>query len=191
MTTTAFEARLEDRAAIADCLARYARGVDRGDWDLVLSTYHPDAYDSHGDYRGGMDGLAAWLDKRLSGVDNSMHLLGQCLIEFAGPDWAFVETYFVSRRLLPPTDAQRAGLPADAAMTREVAGRYVDQFERRHGHWKVLHRVVVVEASSQGVALGGVRAPGAKVTWGRRDRGDPSWKAREELFARSAAQSPN
>jgi hypothetical protein len=168
MNETPFEARLEDRAAIQDCLARYARGVDRGDWDLVLSTYHPDAHDSHGDYRGGMDGFAAWLDKRLSGVDNSMHLLGQCLIEFAGPDWAFVETYFVSRRLVPPNDVQRAGLPADAAISREVAGRYV-----------------VVEASSQSVALGGVRSPKANLTWSRRDRDDPSWKAREELFART------
>ena len=183
-----FEARLEDRAAIQDCMARYARGVDRGDWSLVLSTYHPDAYDSHGDYRGGMEGFAAWLDKRLSGVDNSMHLLGQCLIEFAGPDWAFVETYFVSRRLVPPSEAQRAGLPPDAAISREVAGRYVDQFERRQGQWRVLHRVVVAEASSQSVALGGVRSPKASLTWGRRDREDPSWQAREELFARAGRQ---
>ena len=34
---------LADRVEIQDCLLRYARGVDRGDWGLVRSTYHPDA----------------------------------------------------------------------------------------------------------------------------------------------------
>ena len=166
-------------------MARYARGVDRADWDLLRSAYHPDAYDAHGEYRGGMDGFIPWLQERLGGVDNSMHLLGQCLIEFAGPDFAFVETYFVSRRLVPPSEAQRAGLPRDAAMCREAAGRYVDQFERRNGEWRVLHRVVVLEASSQSVALGGARSPSASVTWGQRDRGDPSYRSREELFAKA------
>jgi hypothetical protein len=185
MNDTTFAARLEDRAAIQDCLARYARGVDRGDWDLVLSTYHPDAYDAHGDYRGGMDGFIAWLDKRLRGVDNSMHLLGNCLVEFAGPEFAFVETYFVSRRLVPPKEDRPGEVPPGAALCREVAGRYVDQFERRDGQWRVLHRIVVVEGSSQSVALGGLRTPSPSVTWGRRDREDPSYRSRAELFARA------
>jgi hypothetical protein len=44
--------RLLDKQDIYETLCRYARGVDRGDWDLVRSTYHEDAYDSHGDYQG-------------------------------------------------------------------------------------------------------------------------------------------
>jgi SnoaL-like domain len=172
--TQEFVERLADRAAIQDCLMRYARGVDRGDWELVLSTYHPDAYDAHGDYRGGMDGFVAWLDKRLAGVDNSMHLLGNCLIEFAGPDFAFVETYFESRRMVPPNESQRAELPPGAAMCRQVCGRYADQFERRTGQWRVLHRTVVVESSSRSVALDGQRKESPSITWGRRDRDDPS-----------------
>jgi SnoaL-like domain len=181
--------RLADRAAIQDCLYRYARGVDRGDWDLVRSTYHPDAWDEHGDYRGGMDGFVAWLDKRLAGVDNSMHLLSNCLIEFAAPDFAFVETYFVSRRLTPPNASQRAEFPAGAALCREVAGRYADHFERRDGQWRVLRRIVVVEASSSSVALGGERNPAAALTWGRRDRDDPSYISREALFAKAASSA--
>src|SRR3954464_7687266 len=90
-------ARLAERAEIQDCLLLYARGVDRGDWELVRSTYHPDADDAHGEYQGGVDGLIAWLDQRFAGADNSMHFLGNCLIEFAEADFAFVETYFASR----------------------------------------------------------------------------------------------
>ena len=45
MTQAEMIRRLADRQAIEDTIARYARGVDRRDWDLVRSTYHPDATD--------------------------------------------------------------------------------------------------------------------------------------------------
>ncbi|GAA4353824.1 nuclear transport factor 2 family protein [Variovorax defluvii] len=180
--------RLADRAAIQDCLCRYARGVDRGDWALVRSTYHPDANDQHGEYRGGVDGFIDWLDKRFAGVDNSMHFLGNCLIEFAGPDHAFVETYFASRRLRPPTDVERVGLQAGDRMCREAWGRYADQFERRDGEWRVARRIVITETSYTSVALGGERSTASASTYGSRDSNDPSYRSREELFARAAGQ---
>ena len=180
--------RLADRAEIQDCLCRYARGVDRGDWDLVRSTYHPDAHDQHGEYRGDIGGLIAWLDKRFAGVDNSMHFLGNCLIEFAGPDHAFVETYFASRRLRPPTDAERANLEPGDQMCREAWGRYADQFERRNGEWRVARRVVVIETGYTSVALGGQRSPAAPSTWGSRDRSDPIYRSRDALFAKAAGR---
>jgi hypothetical protein len=39
---------------IHEALMRYARGVDRGDAELICSAYHPDAVDEHGvaDYTG-------------------------------------------------------------------------------------------------------------------------------------------
>jgi hypothetical protein len=178
--------RLADRAEIQDCLSRYARGVDRGDWDLVRSTYHPGAYDAHGDYKGDVDGLITWLDERFAGVDNSMHLLGNCLIEFAGPDHAFVETYFGSSRLRAPTDAERASLQAKDMMCRDAWGRYADRFERRDGEWRVAHRIVVLERAYTTVAIGGKRA-GTATTWGRRDGADPSYTQRSEVFASVAA----
>lgn len=176
--------RLADRAEILDCMARYARGVDRGDWGLVRASYHLDAVDSHGDYQGDVDGLIAWLDQRFAGVDNSMHFLGNCLIEFAGPDHAFVETYFLSRRLRAPGPAERAELGPDDRMVREAWGRYADRFERRDGAWRVAHRIVVIEQAGSSVALGGARTR-ADVTWGRRDAQDPSWAQREQTYARA------
>jgi hypothetical protein len=172
--------RLVDKDEIQDAMSRYARGVDRGDWDLVRSTYHADAVDEHGDFKGTIDGLIAWLDQRFAGVDNSMHFLGNCLIEFAGPDLALVETYFVSRRLRPPTtDEGRTVGPRDA-MCREAWGRYVDRFERRDGEWRVARRTVVLEASSTALALGGART--GPLTWGRRDRTDRLYQDQSDIF---------
>ena len=45
---------LIDKQEIRDCMARYARGVDRADWEAVRDTYHDDAYDDHGDYKGAV-----------------------------------------------------------------------------------------------------------------------------------------
>ena len=172
--------RLIDKDEIQDALSRYARGVDRGDWTLVRSTYHVDAYDEHGDYKGTIDGLIDWLDHRFAGVDNSMHFLGNCLIEFAGSDIALVETYFVSRRLRPPVGDERKTAGSRDAICRETWGRYVDRFERRDGGWRVAHRAVVVEASSSSLAVDGVRT--SSLTWGRRDRTDRFYQAQSEMF---------
>ena len=177
--------RMADRAEIQDCMSRYARGVDRGDWDLVRSTYHPDAYDAHGDYKGDVEGLMKWLDERFKGVDNSMHFLGNCLIEFADANHAFVETYFGSCRLRAPTDAERKNLQPNDLMCRDAWGRYADRFERRDGHWLVAHRIVVIERAYTTVAIGGKRA-GTVSTWGRRDQSDASYIQRTETFARAA-----
>lgn len=186
--------RLVDRAEIQDCLCRYARGVDRGDWALVRSSYHPDAYDQHGEYRGGIDGLIAWLDARFAAVDNSTHFLGNCLIEFAGARHAFAETYFVSRRLRLPTPAERArhpGLQPQDRMCREAWGRYADRFERRDGAWRVSHRTVVLESAGTSLAIDGARAPGAAVTWGSRDASDPACRSRAQWFAQAAHHNPS
>lgn len=179
--------RLADRAEIHDCMCRYAQGVDRGDWDMVRDAYHPDAIDEHGEYKGDIDGLMKWLDVRFAGIDNSMHFLGQSLVEFAARDFAFVETYFCSRRLRPPTEAEKAKLGAEDMMCREAWGRYLDHFERRDGRWRVARRIVVIEKGYTSVAVGGKRSPASPNTWGSRDASDLSHSSREDLFAKAAA----
>ncbi|MGC4252161.1 MAG: nuclear transport factor 2 family protein [Sphingobium sp.] len=173
--------RLVDKAEIRDAICRYARGVDRGDWDLVRSGYHPDAYDAHGDYKGDIDGFIAWLDERFAEVDNSMHFLGQSLMEFAGPDLALVETYFVSRRLRSPTAEEARTLQPTDMIVREGWGRYVDRFERRDGAWRVAHRTVVLEAVSSSVGMGGKRADGP-ICWSNRKGADRLNELHEEIF---------
>jgi hypothetical protein len=178
--------RLLDRAEIQDCMARYARGVDRGDWETMRAAYHPDAYDDHVDYKGDIDGLVAFLKDRFEGVDNSMHFLGNCLIEYAGPDAAFVETYFTSRRVRKPSpeEAAKHGLEPQDGLTRQSWGRYLDRFERRDGAWKVAKRIVVLDSRLTSVAKGALNI--AQGNWCARDRSDPLYANRAEVLGGEA-----
>lgn len=164
---------LAARAAIQDCILRYARGVDRRDWEAVRATYHPDAEDEHGEYRGTVDGFIDWVSKRHAPIPFSAHIIHNCLIEFVSDDTAIVETYFVATKRSPAPDSMRAEMGAE--IDSEVIGRYVDRFERRDGgKWLVAARRVVYDSTR--------RRPGtfekpAVGTMGRRDAQDPIFVA--------------
>ena len=57
--------KLVDEAEIRQVHIRYCRGIDRMDWALVRSCYHPDAIDRHGAYEGGVEGFIEWAAKLL------------------------------------------------------------------------------------------------------------------------------
>ena len=171
---------LIDRAEIQDAMVRYARGVDRGDWELVRSAYHLDAYDDHGEYKGDIDGLIEWLEKRFATAENGMHFLGNCLIEFADPERALVETSFVSQRLRPPVSGEVTDARPGDAMCRQSWGRYVDRFECRQGEWRVANRTVVLDAVFTSLARNADRTGPA--VWGRRNRTDRLYQAQAEIF---------
>lgn len=132
-------ARLVAESAIRDALARYARGADRNDVELIRSAYHPDATDSHGYFSGTIDGFVDWFRERHAGVTQSMHFLGNCLIEFDGEESASVETYCQA--------FQRLRDPAILGVLQDlhVLCRYLDRFERRDGRWAIAARTVVYE----------------------------------------------
>lgn len=124
------------RAEILDVLARYAHGCDRQDFDLVRATYHADAIDNHGNYKGGIDGLIEYFRRLGPTLEITTHQLGQSLFVFEGGDVARVETYCIYRRLAKgaaPVDAVLQGL------------RYFDRFERRGGQWAVAERTVILD----------------------------------------------
>jgi hypothetical protein len=120
---------LISREEIREVLMRYCRGVDRGDEDIINSTFHPDAIDDHGTPAPPTK-LA-----HLIATDGQqrMHFTGNVLIELEG-DTAFVESYFIA---FSPHDV--SGVPH----TRSRAGRYVDRFERRDDEWKIAYRRVI------------------------------------------------
>lgn len=174
--------RLADRAAIQDAMYRWCRGVDRRDYDLARSAFHPDATDNHGQYVGDVDGLIDWLTRRHQTISMSMHLCTNMLIEFSGVDSAVVETYCVAaQRYSSATPEGRAVLAAMAGGNERSSvgdtdmmafGRYVDVFERREGQWKIASRAVVHERV--GMEAVPDDAPGFGGDWvvRRRDRGD-------------------
>jgi hypothetical protein len=121
---------------IRDVLMRYARGVDRGDPDLITSAFWPDAVDDH----GGVTLIGTEAGPRFTGSRKvsasgaaGQHFMGNITIELEG-DRAFTESYFVSYLIVDRDGAE---------YTRFRGARYIDRFERRNGAWKIAYRVVV------------------------------------------------
>ena len=125
--------QLHDRAQIHDVLMRYVRGVDRRDWDLVRSCYHEDAFQDHGAYAGGVDGLMEWSQAWHENIPVTMHTISNVFIELNG-DVAVAESYVVVHEMHP----------ADDGLVYATAGcRYVDTFEKREGiGWRIARRIV-------------------------------------------------
>lgn len=158
------DAAASDEEQIRELLYRYARGVDRRDWDLVRSCYQADATDWHGQYRGGVDGLVAQMRERHARIDSSMHFISNVLIEVCG-DTATSEAYCQAYLRSP-------GAPGRAT-TRTVRCRYLDRLERRDDAvWRIAERVVTYESITTSVETFEPE-PGMQVM--RRDADDPLW----------------
>lgn len=158
---------LRDYEEIRQVMYAYARGVDRADQDLIAPTFHDDAYDDHGNFKGDKASTLAALKKssQVASTTASFHHIGNILIDLHG-DTAQVESYFlaVQRR-------ENSG----KAFTRTRAGRYLDQFRKRDGHWRVIHRQVVDDWSRLDEVVAVAAEVGPDNHLGRRDPQDPSY----------------
>jgi hypothetical protein len=167
--------RLADESDIRALLARYARGMDRADFDLVRSCYHPGGTDAHGEYNGDVEGLVAYAIEFMGAhaVESMAHHICQATIDLDG-DTAWVESYNL---VLVRMGAANGSAPTD------VVGpvRYVDLLERRNGEWRIARRKVVFEPHRVSTPDPIVPfAPDAFI--GRMDRCDPSYDRRPESF---------
>lgn len=127
---------LADREAIRDTFARYSRGVDRVDEDLLCAVYWEDATDNHVDYVGDAPGFIAFILPVLRSMDQTSHMTGNMLIELVGTT-AKVETYFHAFHRIPGEDGVRGDLV--------VGGRYLDRMEKRNDEWRIANRHVMVD----------------------------------------------
>ncbi len=152
---------------IQDCMKRYARGVDRRDWDMVRGCFHSDATDHHGEFRGNSEQFIEWVSTRHENLPFSMHYLLNCMIEFASETTAMVETYFwaIQRREEIATDKTVSGTD------HEVFGRYIDKFENRGGIWRVANRKVAYDSTRQTPSTNHLRKMVGVL--GSRDQSDP------------------
>ena len=71
---TAFVRNMKDRQDILDCLHRYTRGVDRHDRALMLSAYHPDAFDEHGVAEGVAKTVSRRVLEPVLALEDPVHL---------------------------------------------------------------------------------------------------------------------
>jgi SnoaL-like domain len=161
---------LADREAIRTVLYDYCRAVDRGDATLLKACYHPDGTDDHGFFSGRSGEFADYVLPVLAQLDRSIHSLTNPHIRLEG-DKAYVETQWSVihrlRRTCKLTDMWHQG-------------RYLDEFERRNGEWKILRRVTVLDAerwihTADMQDLVPDSVPN-KVYRGQRGRGDPVYR---------------
>lgn len=170
----------------------YTRGVDRRDWDLFESAYHPDAIDD----RGGFVGTAAELADRLRAgnpdVTQMMHLVTNLALLEVDRDRREVlaESYCVNWQQLsadassvPPNYARRdrAVEPADGPHLFSVGVRYVDRLTVRGTELRIQQRKVIFEWTHADLA-GGFGVLG-EVETGVRSRADGSYRSLEEFRA--------
>lgn len=149
-----------DKADITEILYRYCRGVDRGDVTLLQSVFHDDAPDDHGIWKGRGQDFGPWVVETFKDAITT-HMITNVLIDLDG-DQADCESY-----CLAFSEATTGRLM--------VHSRNIDRFERRHGEWKIAHRLVV---------FGGVRADppadppdfGEDVTWAKRGAEDALYR---------------
>ncbi|MDE0665772.1 MAG: nuclear transport factor 2 family protein [Acidimicrobiaceae bacterium] len=69
---------LIDRAEITDLLTRYARAVDRQDWDLFRTVFTPDAhidYTQVGGIAGDLDTVVGFLSEVMAMFEAMQHLI--------------------------------------------------------------------------------------------------------------------
>ena len=148
---------------IRKALARYTRGVDRGDNPMLESAYWPDAYDDHGNFKGNPADFAVYISERFDRTKIGQHHITNVFAEVDGHT-AHVESYFIAFN----AQTTEAGGEHDL-----VTGRYLDLFEERDGEWRILKRQVVIDIARD--ALAGESWPrlSAFATGGRREA-DPS-----------------
>jgi ketosteroid isomerase-like protein len=145
--------RLLDEAAIRRVHLDYCRGVDRRDWELVRSCYHPDAIDYHGPFEGGVDAFIEWAVELMDTVAMTMHFVGNQIVDVEG-DVAWHEAYCLAFHRLTSTD----GSPA---VDWVVNLRYLDKMERRDGRWRIADRLVVHDLDRRDLVAGnGEISPG-------------------------------
>lgn len=159
-------------AEVRQVLARYCRGIDRADADLLRSVYHPDATDHHGLVAGSAEHfieqfISRIAAERAAGDDRcAMHHVTNVLLLSRTEDTALVESCFVAFNPTEPT--------GDRALSWS-GGRYLDVFRLHDGDWKIAERTVVIDFSRRHVLGEGNANLDENFPAGKRGTDDPSY----------------
>lgn len=159
------EARLQelfDKQAITEKLYEYCRSMDRLDEELGKNCFHADSVADYGEmFRGSGAGFVEMCMKAHPMFKSHAHQLANILIWLDGPDRARSESYV-------DATLRRIGEDGKPFDIRNL-GRYVDEWERRDGEWRIAKRRYLVELDQSGPNSGLFE------TTGTRDRSDPSY----------------
>jgi len=112
-----------------------ARGTDRGDAALLNSLFHPGATINAGVFEGPAEEFCKMIVEFTAATPAMSHTVNNEWIEVRG-DKAIAETYVIAYAKQPD---------GDDYLDQFTGGRYLDQFEKRDGAWKYVHRTFVMD----------------------------------------------
>jgi 3-phenylpropionate/cinnamic acid dioxygenase small subunit len=142
--------RLEDRAAIADQMFRYARATDWMETENHRLVFAEDCVfaSPHSGDMHGVDAVVDWMNRVLPQFEATQHLIGNIAITFTGDDTAEAVSYVRAwHRYLD-----------HAKPDMVLWGEYHDRWERIEGTWRIRERRVK-EAGIEPRREGGVPNP--------------------------------
>lgn len=124
--------QLLDKQAITERLLDYARGVDLIDAELIASVFHEDATLDYGAmFTGSGSEFADFIAAVHPAMETTSHHLSNTYVSVDG-DRAGSETYVIM--------LGRMRSPEGDLSDTFSRGRYLDQWERRDGQWRVSAR---------------------------------------------------
>lgn len=128
---------LLDRQALQQLVLRYARAVDRKDFDRLCGLYHPDAHHDHGGmFAGSPAEMVRWLRETMVDIE-TQHLIANSLFSIQGTQ-AQGEIYSVNFHYFPKSGRNYI-----------AGGRYLDRYEKRDGIWRFTSRRRVIDWSEE------------------------------------------
>ncbi|HJM27510.1 MAG: nuclear transport factor 2 family protein [Acidimicrobiales bacterium] len=152
------------RVEIIDCLLSYTRGIDRLDEDCVIAAFHPGAVlHNYGPDPMVIEEFVTYaLPSLRKRYEATQHRVSNIRVEMDDKR-ALVESYVLAFHVESSDEGKKL---------HTFNGRYVDEFERRNGHWKINKRSLrndwsKVESISEEMAGSDVWAKSS------RDRTDP------------------
>ena len=179
--TSQLQSRLQallDKEEIREVTYRFARGVDRHDWELIRSCYHDDAVDRHGVFDGPAGEYVTWVAANVPALaDTTTHHISNGLIELHG-DLAFCESYVLAAHRYTRKDGTKADFL--------VGARYIDRFERRRGEWRIAERQLLWDWARDDLLAGEFDAVGIdpdSLRFGEPGQEDGVYRLRREAIA--------
>ncbi len=126
---------LLDKQAINDVLVRYCRVLDWLDEEGLATVFWPDATIDYGFFQGSGEEFVPYVMKIERESLRRWHLCANTIIH-VDRNLATSETYGI---------AQSTNSRDDVLTDSIFGGRYLDQFEKREGTWRILKREYILD----------------------------------------------
>lgn len=137
---------LTDKQELHELSLRYARAVDRKNFDELMGLYDLDGLHDHGGmFKGSPQDFIAWLKSSMTSIE-TQHLVANSLFQISG-DQASGEIYTINFHHMPNLSSNYI-----------AGGRYLDRYVKVGGKWLFKSRLRIVDWSEERPAQSGVQA---------------------------------